>query len=146
MDSVQLRIQKSYYIQVGNHMFQCILYKTHPICNAGHTVGGLSSQMLLENWEYELSFENNNGLRDYLHNGISRGFDIVDRGVYIAPYNCRNYNSVLKEPGFSTIDCLITQELAEGKYIVAKEVPICIHALGLSQEVFGGLQAYYGLP
>lgn len=105
-----------------------------------HRVGGIPTQLKLDAWIYELSFENDPYLKAYIENGIRSGFRIVDHSAVVAPYHCRNYRSVLVEPAYSVINDLILRELHEGKYVVAEGTPICVHALGAVKKGDGSLR------
>lgn len=105
-----------------------------------HTVGGLTSQMNLGSWQYELLFENDFHLRSYLYNGILSGFQIIDQNAVISSYCCPNYKSVLVEPCHSVIDNLIRRELELGRYIVADCQPYCVHSLGAVPKKGGGFR------
>ena len=93
-------------------------------------LGGVKSQMKQETWNYYLQFEKNVGVRDYLWKGVSEGFDIVDRDVEIESYECENYNACLTGSAFQYVDKLIHKELGEEKFVISKDQPCCIHALG----------------
>lgn len=105
-----------------------------------HQVGGLDCQMNLGSWCYELSFESDSALRSYLYNGILSGFQIVDKDVSIEPYFCRNYRSVLVEPCHSFLHSLIVSELAQDRFVLADEQPVCVHALGAVAKSSGGFR------
>ena len=49
-------------------------------------ISGVEAQLKPQSWLYYLQHEDNMEIRDYLWRGVSEGFDIVDRDVYIAPY------------------------------------------------------------
>lgn len=105
-----------------------------------HVVGGVASQMNLGSWCYKLSFETDSHLSSYLYRGVLEGFRIVDDGVYIEPYFCRNYKSVLEEPCYSVINELIIEELDLGRFIITDARPDCVHALGAVPKRGGGYQ------
>ena len=94
-----------------------------------HTIGGLQSQLKVHFWERELSKETDLRLREFLWAGVTKGFNIVD-DVEIHPYHCRNYKSALTGDAFCYVDQLISDELADGKFLVAQSKPHCIHAIG----------------
>ena len=91
---------------------------------------GVKSQMKPATWSYYLEYEDNIEIRDYLHRGIHEGFDIVDRDVDIATYECENYNSCINGPAFEYVDKLIQKEITDEKFVVASDKPNCVHALG----------------
>lgn len=93
-------------------------------------VGGFPSQMRKEAWLAELAFENDYYLKSYLRDGICEGFKIIDDIERVPSYDNQNYNSVLVEPAFSTINDLILKEICESKYLVVDCKPKCIHSLG----------------
>lgn len=103
-----------------------------------HSIGGIPSQMNLGSWCYELSFETDCHLSSYLYRGVLNGFRIVGDDVYIEPYMCRNYKSVLVEPCHSFINGLILKELDLGIIIVTENRPDCVHALGAVPKKGGG--------
>lgn len=86
--------------------------------------------MNYKGWMHGLSFEPDNSLREYLMEGITQGFKIVDQGAKIESYECTNYNSVLKGPAHDNVDSLLDQEISEGKYIRCDTKPLVVHALG----------------
>ena len=92
-------------------------------------IGGLRSQMNFDGWSRELSFEPDIELREYLHKGIFSGFDIVDKGAVIKPYERQNYNSVLQGNAHSFIGQLC-DELQQSKLVIASGKPACVHAVG----------------
>lgn len=95
-----------------------------------HYIGGLRSQLNHTGWLHELSFESDICLREYLVEGITNGFRIIDNGASIESYECENNNSITKGPAKEYIDNLIHQEVMEGKYIVSGTKPFVVHALG----------------
>ena len=94
-----------------------------------HTIGGAESQMNVHAWNYYLHFEQNEGVRSYLRDGVENGFRIVDQDISTS-YECDNYRSVLKDGAFNFIDNLIMEELSQGKFVLADRHPACVHALG----------------
>lgn len=90
----------------------------------------LGSQLNLPGWYHELNYENDCNLREYLRFGVENGFLIVDEGADILPYENSNYKSVEVGPAHQFVDNLIKTELANGKYVIAEEKPLCVHALG----------------
>ena len=95
-----------------------------------HLIGGLPSQLNIHVWDYYLSYESDQCVRDYLYKGVRYGFDIVDGDVAIPTYHCTNYFSVCSGPAHDYVSDLILQEIAQGKYIRADFTPHCVHALG----------------
>lgn len=53
----------------------------------------LGSQLNIPGWLYELRFENDMRLRNYISFGIQEGFLIVDDDKEIPAYECKNYLS-----------------------------------------------------
>ena len=102
-----------------------------------HTIGGIKSQMNLNCWEHYLHFENDLHRKQYLRDGILHGFAIVDADAEIQSYYCDNYSSVLSTGAFSFVDSLITDEVEQGKYVLASSVPHCVHALGAIPKADG---------
>ena len=95
-----------------------------------HCIGGLLSQMNLESWSHELTYENDAPLRNYLFYGIKDGFTIVDPNANVPSYDSPNYVSSTSGPAFQFVNNLLHTELSEGKYIMTQTIPHCIHALG----------------
>lgn len=56
-------------------------------------MGSAQSQLYLPAWEHELSFETDLGLVEYIRQGITWGFDIVDEFHQIEGYEQENYSS-----------------------------------------------------
>ena len=95
-----------------------------------HYIGGCQSQMNIHSWEYYLKFEENLYVLQYLLDGITNGFAIVDAGDKVSSYYCDNYSSVLTGDAYKFVDKLISSEISEGKYVEASSIPHCVHALG----------------
>ena len=93
-----------------------------------HEIGGMPSQMNLNDWDDYLQFENNKATRWYLHDDIMHGFAIVDDDESIC-HLCDNYSSVLIGDAFTFVDNLISSEISEGKYVKATSHPHCVHSL-----------------
>lgn len=77
--------------------------------------------------------------REFILQGISNGFDIIDPEAVLAPIECGNYNSTLGK-NFSKVDAQIKAELAEGNYIKVKEKPLIVSALGAIPKQSGGIR------
>lgn len=90
----------------------------------------LGSQMHIPSWDYELSYENDVNLRDYLHFGIHNGFLIVDQDCNVPSYECPNYSSVCSGKAFEFVNDVILKELSNGKYVTSESKPHCVHSLG----------------
>ena len=103
-------------------------------------VSGVNTQLKPDTWSYHLQYEDDVDLKDYLWNGISEGFDIVDRNVVIDPYECVNYSSCLLGTAFDYVDGLIHKELAEGKFVIADNKPVCVHSLGAIPKANGSFR------
>lgn len=69
-------------------------------------------------------------LREFLHDGILRGFSIVDNDSVISPYDCNNYLSATQGQAKLFFDELIRKELNEFKYVRVAKQPYCVHSLG----------------
>lgn len=98
----------------------------------------MGSQLNIPGWRYELQHENDLSLRQYLSWGVEHGFYIVDVDAKIAPYENKNYNSVLIGEPHKFVDNLIKAELDQGKYVMAKDKPWCIHSIGAVPKKAGG--------
>lgn len=95
-----------------------------------HCVNSLGSQFNIHGWYHELSFENDDRLRNYLWFGVTNGFLIVDEDSSIPSYECRNYKSVETGEAFEFVNSLILSELSQGKYRIAREKRHSVHSLG----------------
>ena len=95
-----------------------------------YRIGNLPSQMNLESWTHELSYEIDAPLRNYLFYGIKDGFTIVDPEADVPSYDSPNYISSTSGPAFEFMNNLLRTELHQGKYIRTDSIPHCIHALG----------------
>ena len=78
-----------------------------------HEIGGLQSQLHGHVWDYYYLFDCET--REFLHNGVMYGFDIVDVDAYLPNYQCSNYFSVCSGPAHDYVHGLNMQEIAEGK-------------------------------
>lgn len=67
---------------------------------------------------------------DYLTFGVHNGFYIVDTDTEITGYECKNYKSATTGPAFEFLDSLILSEISNGKLVVTKDKPLCVHSLG----------------
>ena len=110
----------------------CPSLRTVPIYDRSydHYIGGLRSQMNLHTWLYELSFEEDDTLRQFLTDGISDGFKIVDTNCVIDGYHNDNYASALSGDAYSRVNATIKNELSEDKYVISDDIPYCVHSLG----------------
>lgn len=79
----------------------------------------LSSQLKIPAWNYELGFENDQNLRNYMSYAINNGFLIVDEDAHIAQYERKNYGSAVSGTAFNFVDGLIQEELLCGKLKVS---------------------------
>lgn len=95
-----------------------------------HYIGGIRSQLKVDAWRYELSFEPDCEKRQFLSNGIAHGFRIVDSDKCIPVYDCPNYKSCYESKANSYLNRLFNHEVQEGKIIPTSSRPHCIHAIG----------------
>lgn len=95
-----------------------------------HYIGGIRCQLKLAAWEHELKFVCDNEKKNFLLNGISQGFGIVDDDTCIPMYDCPNYKSCLESEANQYLSRLFEQELYEGKVIASTVQPHCIHSIG----------------
>lgn len=102
----------------------------HDRLQHNHMIQGQRSQMNLNGWSHELSFETDLQLKDYLWNGVKDGFHIIDCDVDVPSYKCFNYSSALQGEAYKAIDKLILKEIEEGKYILSETKPHNVHAMG----------------
>lgn len=98
--------------------------------NDRHYIGGIRSQLKLRAWHYELGFASDTHQSEFLLDGVTHGFRIVDRGKSIPLYNCTNYKSCLEPKANEYLSKLFTQEIAEGKIVPISSIPHCTHAIG----------------
>ena len=92
-------------------------------------IGGVPSQLRREAWIQELCHEPCGYLKNFILDGITSGFKIVD-DVPIPSYYCENYSSISNDGAKTMLGELYQQELAEGKFVVSSDVPDCVHAIG----------------
>lgn len=102
----------------------------HDRLQHNHMIQGQRSQMNLNGWSHELSFETDLQLKDYLWNGVKDGFHIIDCDVDVPSYECFNYSSALQGEAYKAIDKLILKEIEDGKYILSETKPHNVHAMG----------------
>lgn len=69
-----------------------------------HVITGVRSQLNPKMWLSELRFEHEEYLKSYLKQGVIHGFKIIDDDIQIMPYECENYQSVLKGDSWKCID------------------------------------------
>lgn len=80
--------------------------------NPEYPVNRLGSQFNIPAWDYELSFENDANLFNYINYGVHNGFLIVDEHAKIPSYEVPNYVPVSNGEASSFIDLLIKRELS----------------------------------
>ena len=66
--------------------------------------------------------------KHYLLNGITNGFDIINQGYPEGPIQVANYSSALQSR--KLVEKQLQQELDEGRYLIVKDPPRVISALG----------------
>ena len=76
-------------------------------------------------WHQELS---NDPDREFLLNGISNGFKIVDSGSDVSSVDIDNYSSALAQK--EEVEKQILEEIREGRYVITDTKPTVISALG----------------
>lgn len=76
---------------------------------------------------------------DYIYNGISHGFDIVDTNCD-TEYFCNNYNSILLPEFRGQMDIIVADELATDKISLVPDKPTCVHSLGAVRKASGKLR------
>lgn len=76
---------------------------------------------------------------DYIYNGVSHGFDIVDANCD-AQYICANYNSIQLPEFRGQMDAIVTDELASDKVSMVTDTPTCVHSLGAVRKASGKLR------
>ena len=75
----------------------------------------------------------------FIFQGISQGFRIVD-DEYSGSYYCPNYQSILTEDSKAEMNKIISEELNHDKVSLAKDIPICIHAVGAIKKSDGSIR------
>ena len=85
----------------------------------------VSSALKPSVWERELEADID---KDFLLDGIQRGFHIVDKGVTFKPAHTANYRSATGE-NHSKVEMQICQEILEGHYVITPHQPIITSAL-----------------
>lgn len=94
-----------------------------------HYIGGLQSQMKLQAWTREIDSANGVHDKDYLLNGITHGFPIVETES-IPRYERANYSSCSEQGAHRFISKLIREEERQGIVIRTSTIPHCVHAIG----------------
>ena len=115
--------------------------------NASHFVCGVRSQFNLSGWRNMLAGGAGEvygpGLWDvnahFLLDGICHGFKLVDPGVQLDGYFCKNYDSAAIQAK-SEIDVIIRDEVESGKLSVVSTQPLCVHAMGAVVKSSGGIR------
>lgn len=93
-----------------------------------HHLDGVPCQLRPWMWDY---FLGNDHDRDYILDGISNGFKIINKSVNdIKSYEVDNYLSAENEIAKPKLDKLLNNELCNGKISVSTVKPKCIHAYG----------------
>lgn len=104
--------------------------------NDVHYIGGQSSQMKLAAWEHELSFSPDEDQRQFLLQGVLKGFRIVDN-TSIPTYECSNYRSCEVGQANDYLSRLFRQEINQGLLIPTRVRPHCVHAIGAIEKKDG---------
>lgn len=99
-----------------------------------HSIGGVPVQLNPTAWMREIQYENDGYLKSYIKNGIIHGFDIVDSVETVPEYDSSNYPSVIHGAPNEYVQALIEKELQSGKYLLVRQKPKCIHALGAVEK------------
>ena len=89
-------------------------------------------------WEEELQ---NDEDRDFILNGITHGFDIIDKDATPRPVECDNHKSA--KPGSPLYDQATAQILKEvqmGNYEVVSEPPLIVSPMGVIPKPDGGVR------
>lgn len=94
-----------------------------------HYIGGLRSHMKLRKWQLELSLSGEFDGKDYLLQGITHGFPIVDPGQ-IPRYKCSNYSSCREKNARLFFSRLFREEESQGIIVPTSIKPHCVHAIG----------------
>ena len=78
--------------------------------------------------------------RDYLVNGITHGFHIIDPNMPLKEVCVQNHNSALAPDVKEVMDQIIRHEYAENNYVLADTPPTTISALGTVPKSEGGIR------
>ena len=68
--------------------------------------------------------------RDFILDGLTHGFRIIEQHSEIHPAECENYKSATNPEVYNKVEEAILSELCEGRYIATQERPKIISALG----------------
>ena len=72
--------------------------------------------------------------REYLLSGILNGFDIIKPDAQLSTVYVQNHKSALDCR--DEMDKVIVNEIKEGNYIITKDKPIIVSALGAVRKIF----------
>jgi hypothetical protein len=73
--------------------------------------------------------------REFLLQGIRQGFHILDQNSKLCPAFTGNYSSATCPDNIDKVEAQIIIEMQEGRYLIAKEQPSIISALGAIPKV-----------
>lgn len=68
--------------------------------------------------------------KEYLLDGVTNGFNIIDDVDKLISYECENYKSAENPDAKPKLDKLLKQEIASGKISQVQDKPQCIHSYG----------------
>ena len=88
-----------------------------------------------EQWTYELI---NDPDRDFLIRGLSNGFDIINSNKPLRSTEAPNHPSAIAER--QAVEQQILTEISEGRYVITKDKPLIVSALGAISKAGGGVR------
>ena len=68
--------------------------------------------------------------KEYILDGVTNGFNIINDVDKLISYECENYKSAENPDAKPKLDKLLTQEIASGKISQVQDKPQCIHSYG----------------
>ena len=112
-------------------------------CDCRHTIGGMGCQLMPCRFA-AIIFSKEDSVSDQdweLFEGVSDGFDIVDRPV--PGYDCENYSSILVPEAARVMSDNVKVDLQEGRISETITKPTCIHSLGAVPKGGGRIPYHY---
>ena len=106
-----------------------------------HLIGGIYSQLKPAGWWSELYYDRRwDDDAHFLLDGVMHGFHVVDSGARIEIYHCVNYRSSTCGSNKSQLQDILVEDMLNHKISVAKETPVCVHALGAIRKASGAIR------
>ena len=97
----------------------------------------MQSNLNLHQWERELATDCD---KQFIMDGITNGFHIVDPNVNLEEVVFNNHKSACEPSVRSEVENLIHQEISFGNYVVTTKKPMIVSALGTVKKSDGGLR------